>query len=327
LDSLTQVVLGASVAAVCVPQVAKRKAAVIGAVLGTLPDLDVLINYGDAVANFTYHRGFSHSLFVLFPFAILLWALLKKTYQPVKDAPMPWFFAITLALITHPLLDAHTAYGTQLFWPMTSPPISWSTIFIIDPLYTLPLLIGTLLILIKPDKTWASRTLISGIVISTGYLAWTWSAKLAVDNHVQASLENPASAIFSTPTAFNSLLWRVVVLHDDHYQQGFYSLLQPAKPIQFESFDLNKALLNQTQNLAAVQRLTWFTHGFIKTTIIDDHVVISDLRMGTEGNYVFSHAVAKIEHPHISEIESLLLPYNINPADLSFIWDTLTQKH
>ncbi len=210
---------------------------------------------------------------------------------------------------------------------MTSPPISWSTIFIIDPLYTLPLLIGTLLILIKPDKTWASRTLISGIVISTGYLAWTWSAKLAVDNHVQASLENPASAIFSTPTAFNSLLWRVVVLHDDHYQQGFYSLLQPAKPIQFESFDLNKALLNQTQNIAAVQRLTWFTHGFIKTTIIDDHVVISDLRMGTEGNYVFNHAVAKIEHPHISEIESLLLPYNINPADLAFIWDTLTQKH
>ena len=84
MDSLTQVVLGASVAAVCVPQVAKRKAAVIGAVLGTLPDLDVLINYGDAVANFTYHRGFSHSLFVLFPFAILLWALLKKPISPLK---------------------------------------------------------------------------------------------------------------------------------------------------------------------------------------------------------------------------------------------------
>ena len=40
-----------------------------------------------------------------------------------------------LALITH-LLDAFTVHGTQLWWPLPVRPTMWSTVFIIDPLYT-----------------------------------------------------------------------------------------------------------------------------------------------------------------------------------------------
>ena len=128
----------------CAPRGERRKALLLGAALGTLPDLDVLIDYGDAVRNFTYHRGFSHSLFVLAPFSLLLWLVVRRWWAPVRAAPGQWLAAISLALLTHPLLDAHTAYGTQLFWPMTLRPTMWGTIFIIDPLYTLPLLIGVL---------------------------------------------------------------------------------------------------------------------------------------------------------------------------------------
>ena len=94
----------------------------MGAALGTLPDLDVLIDYGDAVRNYTYHRGFSHSLFVLVPFALLLWLAILRWWAPAREAPVNWLFAVLLALVTHPLLDAHTTYGTQLWWPLTSPP-------------------------------------------------------------------------------------------------------------------------------------------------------------------------------------------------------------
>jgi inner membrane protein len=326
LDSLTQIVLGASVAAVCVPQTAKRKAAVIGAILGTLPDLDVFIDYGDAVANFTYHRGFSHSLLVLIPLSLVLWILLKRWYRPVQDAPIPWLLAISLALITHPLLDAHTAYGTQLFWPLSSPPVSWSTIFIIDPLYTLPLLIGTVLILIKPSKAWTNKLLSAGLIISSSYLGWTWLAKFSVDSHVLASLDTQKAKLFTTPTPFNSLLWRVVVLQEDQYLEGFYSMLNPDRSIQFKSFDLNKELLLQTQHLNAVSRLQWFTQGFLAGAIVDNQIVISDLRMGFTENYVFSHAVAKVEHPHFHEIESVLLPFQFKPEALSFVWENLTKS-
>lgn len=325
MDSVTQIVLGASVTAVFVPRQHRRKAVLIGAMLGTTPDLDVFIDYGDAVSNFTYHRGFSHSLFVLFPFSLLIWAVLKKFYEPVNSAPIPWLFAISLALITHPLLDAHTAYGTQLFWPLTTPPIMWSTIFIIDPLYTLPLLLGVIVILIKPEKVWASRTLAAGLILSTSYLVWTWSARLYVNNQVLASLDHNEKVIriFSTPTPFNSLLWRVVVLRQDDYLEGYYSLLKPQQDINFKTFTKNAELLEQGKQLWAVKRLDWFAQGFIKSTMVNDELVISDLRMGFEDNYVFSHVVAKIGNPHFHAIETRLLPSEFNVDDLALVWEKL----
>ena len=126
MDSVTQLALGVSVAAVCVPAKHRRRALVVGGALGTLPDLDVMIDYGNSIANFTLHRGFSHSLVILIPFAVSLWLILRRYYKPVREAPKPWFWAVMLALITHPLLDAHTAYGTQLFWPLAVTPTMWS---------------------------------------------------------------------------------------------------------------------------------------------------------------------------------------------------------
>ena len=328
MDSVTQILLGASVATVCVPKNHRRKAVLVGAILGTTPDLDVFIDYGDAVSNFTYHRGFSHSLFVLLPFSLLVWAVLQKFYEPVKSAPKPWLLAISLVLITHPLLDAHTVYGTQLFWPLTTPPVMWSTIFIIDPLYTIPLLIGVIVILIKPEKSWAKKTLAAGIIVSSSYLAWTWIAKDIVHNQILASLNDKTEAIsiLSTPTPFNSLLWRIVVLQEDSYLEGYYSLLHSEQVINFQSYTKNKDLLEQAKDLWAVKRLAWFSHGFIKSKIINDYLVIADLRMGFEENYVFNHAVAKIGNPHWHEIESKLLSSQFGAEDLSVVWEKLTTK-
>ena len=95
-----------------------------------------------AVDNMTWHRGPSHSLLVLAPIAMLVWALLRRRWTPVREAPRRWLCAILLALLTHPLLDAFTVYGTQLLWPLPLRPVMWSSLFIIDPLYTLPLLVG-----------------------------------------------------------------------------------------------------------------------------------------------------------------------------------------
>jgi len=328
LDSITQAVLGATVATVCVPKQHRRKAVLVGGMLGTLPDLDVFIDYGDDVANFTNHRGFSHSLFILFPFSLLLWGILRQFYHPVRTAPKPWLIAILLALITHPLLDAHTAYGTQLFWPLSSSPVMWSTIFIIDPLYTLPLLIGIIIILIKPRAAWAARSLALGLIISTSYLAWTWTAKLYVENQIAAAVvENKESTrIFVTPTLFSSLLWRSVVIQDDHYAEAYYSFLNPKRSITFNAYSSNKALFDASKKLWAAQRLDWFAQGFIKTEIVNDHLVISDLRMGFEGNYVFKHAVAKVDNTHIYEIPSKRLSSEFRSKGFQQIWHTLKQQ-
>lgn len=132
-------------AAVSVAVVGRRmpvwKAAAIGAAFGTLPDLDVVIDYGDPVRNMTFHRAESHALFWLTLFTpAAAWLLARLT--GMADNLRLWCLNIWLILITHTLLDAMTVYGTQLLLPFSDTPLGVASIFIIDPLYTVPLLIG-----------------------------------------------------------------------------------------------------------------------------------------------------------------------------------------
>jgi len=325
MDSLTQAVLGAGVAGACVPAGQRRKAMLAGAMLGTLPDLDVLIDYGDAVRNFTYHRGFSHSLFVLMPFAVLLWLLLRRWWAPVRATPRPWLAGIMLALLTHPLLDAHTAYGTQLLWPLDVRPTMWSTLFIIDPAYTLPLLIGVLVAAIGGSRQWTGRAVAIGLAVSTIYLGWSWVGKTMVESDakdVLAGMQLADAPVFSTPTPFNTLLWRVVVMTEDGYLQGYDSLLVDKRPITFESFPSQNQLLDDASEIWAVERLRWFASGFLKVDVWENRLVLTDLRMGGEPNYVFSHVVAEGGNPHWRAIPTEQVMGRFSRSDL----DTLRRK-
>src|SRR5687768_16802159 len=117
------------------------KAALWGGLAGTLPDLDVLIDQGDALRNMVLHRAESHSLFWL-TLASPVLAGLPALLHGEQAGFRRWWLAMWLALVTHPLLDAMTVYGTQLLLPFTNHPFGVGSMFIIDPLYTLPLLVG-----------------------------------------------------------------------------------------------------------------------------------------------------------------------------------------
>jgi inner membrane protein len=326
LDSLTQAVLGASIAASCAPKGHRRKALLVGAALGTLPDLDVYIDYGDAVRNFTYHRGFSHSLFVLAPFSVLLWLALRKIWAPVRGAPYRWLMAISLALLTHPLLDAHTAYGTQLFWPLTVPPTMWGTLFIIDPLYTLPLLVGVVAAVFRPDGIRSHRLLVAGLVLSTGYICWSWIAHTIVRQNVDEALaarQLTGAPVFITPTPFNTVLWRVVVMTEDGYLEGFDSLFVDEPALELRSYPSDRRAIVDSSELWSVQRLRWFSRDFIKAKIEDGRLIIVDLRMGQEPFYVFSHVVAEMGNPHWNAIPAEHISISFEERALTQTWNRI----
>lgn len=324
MDSLTQITLGACVAAACVPPGQRRKAALVGAGLGTLPDLDVFIDYGGPVENFTMHRGFSHSLLILGAIGTLLWLALRSFWQPVREAPGRWFAAVLLALLTHPLLDAHTAYGTQLFWPLGSNPISWATVFIIDPLYTLPLLAGMIAVLIRPASRAAGRWLMAGLLLSTLYLGWSWTARGMVAANARESLEAQGvtdARFFITPAPLTTLLWRAVANIDGGYYEGFDSVVADDGSIEFAFYPSDDhALAAALPHVPAAQRLQWFADGFVGASVQDDTLILSDLRMGQHPNYVFSHAVARRGNPHWHAIEAERLPARMRTRHLDFIW-------
>ncbi len=325
MDSLTQLVFGASVAGACAPAGHRRRALAVGAALGTLPDLDVLIDYGDAVSNFTYHRGFSHSLLVLTPFAVALWALLRRFWEPVRSSPRHWFFAILLALVTHPLLDAHTAYGTQIWWPLQPSPASWSTLFIIDPAYTLPLLFAVIVAAVAGSKPFGGRALLVGLTLSAAYVSWTWTAKLSFEYEIRAQLERDGveySAVFTTPSPFNTLLWRGVVLTESGYLEGYYSFVADDR-VHFIDVNFDRQLLADSSSLASVQRLRWFARDFVSASIQGDELVMSDLRMGQYPTYVFSHVVATASNPHWEPVPTRLLPVDFEARQLGGVWDAI----
>jgi inner membrane protein len=323
LDSLTQAVLGASVAGACAPAGHRRKALLAGAMLGTLPDLDVFIDFGGDVENFTYHRGFSHSLFVLAPFSVLLWLALRRWWAPASEAPFRWLAVIGLALLTHPLLDAHTAYGTQLFWPLTVTPAMWGTLFIIDPLYTLPLVVGVFALALHPDGERARGLLKAGLVLSTFYIGWSWAARAIVVSHVDDALAASGlddAPVFLTPTPLNTLLWRVVVMTDEGYLEGFDSLVVDEGPMQFGAFPSDVESLDSAAGIWAVQRLTWFADGFVRAEVRGDRLFMSDLRMGQEPRYVFNHYVAERGNPHWRAIPSERIPLAMADRALAGTW-------
>lgn len=300
MDSLTQACLGAAVGGALLGRRLGRRAVLIGAALGTLPDLDVVIDYGDAVADYTYHRGFSHSLAVLGALATLL-ALVTARFAP-RDIPFSrWWLFYAACLLTHPLLDAFTTYGTQLWWPLPTPPVSWSTIFIIDPLYTLPLLGAVIVALIRGRR--APRALHWGLALSSAYLAFSLGAKTLIEARIEPLLAERGLAdapCLIQPTPFNTLLWRVTVIDGNAHYETLVGLLDD-RPPRLVRFARGAELEDAALDTASGRRLAWFADPFLRyrTRSVDGvrWLVATDLRLGFPGYYPFNFRLARDDGP------------------------------
>lgn len=312
MDSITQAALGAGIAGAMLGRRHGRKAVIAGAALATLPDLDVLIDYGDPLSQMINHRGFSHSVFVLTAFSIMLTWLIWR-WRPRQD--YGWqrlFMTIWLILITHVMLDAFTSYGTQLFWPLRPVPSSWSSVFIIDPFYTLPLLIAVLVALVVGLRPAVCRALTWVLMAGASYLLASLMAKQWAEQKVVHFLNQQGHrpvAVFSAPQPFNIILWRVVArTHDDNYIEAVTGWLD-GRPPEYTTFPSNTDL-----GLALTQRnyidgLRWFTGDWLRYDAIGDKLVATDLRMGIgTGHYSFRFLIGQ-HNPETDEWEAVVPSY------------------
>jgi inner membrane protein len=329
MDSVTQILLGAAVGEAAMGRQVGRRALLWGGVCGLFPDLDVLVPLGDAVKDFTYHRGASHSLFVLAALTPLFVALILKLHPHTAVYRRRWAVLVYLAFATHVLLDCFTVYGTQIFWPIATPPVMWSTIFIIDPAYTLPLLAGVLAALFIPRSGaggWRINLVCLGL--STLYLAWTVGARVHVTETARASLARQgiaAERVLTVPSPFNTVLWRVLAMDETGYHEGFYSLLDDGREIRFRRYDSRPALLASVSGHWPVKRLQWFTHGFYAVSGEGGDIVITDLRMGLEPTYVFRFKVAERVDGRIRPRDSRRVASRPRLDQLRWVWQRIWQ--
>ena len=130
--------------------------------------------------------------------------------------------------------------------------------------------------------------------LSTLYLVWSTGAKSVIDNRVKKALamNGISTAVYeSTPAPLNTLLWRGVAVDDDQYFEIWASIFDDVGQIQIQGFPRNEELISAIGDHPKIVRLRWFTKGQYKVWQSDDQIIISDLRMGVEGAYVFNFEV------------------------------------
>lgn len=331
MDSITQFALGASVGmAVLGPKTGARKAALVGGVLGTLPDLDVLWPHDNPVDAFILHRSVTHSLVIHALAAPLIGEGLRRVFSSLRDAPWLTYAAVFLCFATHALLDATTIYGTRLFWPLWHEPLALASVFIVDPAYTLPLLGLTVwAMFVRQWSSGVGRAVAVVLIISTAYLGWAAAAQQLVLSRAAPLLAGwriKPEAVVATPTPFNTLFWRIIAVERARYINIYMPFFSGPETITAYAHSrwprrgacwVDAAL----ERPGPVRRVAEFAKGFYQIRLSHDDIEMADLRMGLRPNFAFRFALAKIDGAEVTETPPRRTRgARSSPGDFDWLW-------
>ena len=322
MDSLTQLTFGAACGEAILGKKVGRKALIWGAVLGTLPDLDVFIPLGSPVDDFVFHRGFSHSLFLLTAMSPVFAWLITKVHRDTKPLFNKWMLLTFVVLNGSVLLDLFTIYGTQIFWPFDTTPHAVPALFIIDPLFTLPILIGVSAALLLKKH----RLNFIGLCLSLTYLIWALGVSVFINGKMEEKLNEqgvPYSQFISSPAPFTTLLWRTVGIHNDQYFEAYYSLFDGDAPLSVNFYSRNLSLIKGMDEHPPVAKLEQFTRGYFAMSENNGSIAMTDLRMGSEPNYVFQFQVAELEGSKNIPTEPTRLQAVRDWSQLPWLWERI----
>ncbi len=281
MDPLTQATIGA-----VLPQsIARKSNAVIAGIFGFLsgmaPDLDVLIrSTKDPLLFLEYHRQFTHSL-IFIPIGGLMcaiflhWLIGKRRHLSFKESVL----FCTLGYATHGVLDACTSYGTMLFWPFSDERVSWNTISIIDPFFTLPILSLLILAGVKKKSYYSQIALVWAFVYM--YLGMTQrdtAVEMAKD--IAQKRGHEIVGIEAKPSFANILVWKTIY----ETPKRFYvdAVRTGPSPRIFLGTSLPKLNLTRDfpwldtagQQAIDIGRFTWFSDGYVaKHPIFSNRVI------------------------------------------------------
>ena len=292
MEPITQALLGAATAELAAGRALRGRALGWGAIIGMSPDLDVLLGpLRDGYGAWLYHRGTTHSLwfgFVLGP--LLGWILWRWRDMGRGDTLPGWIRLCTVALVTHPILDGFTAYGTQFFAPFLRDRFAWNGVAIVDPFYSLLLGAGVLCAAwrsLSPEKR--HRGLIAGLGLSSIYLAAGLAINQWIENDLRLRLApyaNTIERVRAYPTFFQPWLRSFVIRTPDAMFVGLHSWPESSCPV----WHRHDRRLTDPSSLALRKSwegelLEWFADGDTIALVHPQpggrtHVRIEDVRYG-----------------------------------------------
>jgi len=268
MDPISQGTVGAAFAQSTANKSNIIKIGIVGFLAGLAPDLDILIrSSNDPILFLEYHRQFSHSLFFI-PFgslivALLILPLIKKSMN-LKTV----YVASFLGYATHGLLDACTSYGTQLFWPFSNHRFTWNNISIIDPLFTIPILIlmGTAIITRKRIFSFFAIGWIT-FYLSLGFVQYERASLAAIE--LAESRGHVAERMTLKPSFGNLILWKSIYQYEeDFYVDAIRTVLSTTwclgENIKVFNYEYHLPNLNKdSQQGKDIERFRWFSQDYL----------------------------------------------------------------
>lgn len=259
-----------------------------GALLGTLPDLDVLFApLFDNAGLLWWHRGPSHSLLVMVLASVLLAKPLARCWAKDKISPARAGWFVFWVWSTHVLIDCFTIYGTSVLWPFSDHRVAFNHLFIIDPLFTLPMLIALgVQVFLRRKHQLAKRRRWNawGLGLASGYALLSLGFKGIVSHGFGRDLETRKASYLrriEAPTPFNILLWRAVVERDKEFWVGYRSIFEgPSRPVRWTVYPKGHEAVRNLRNLREMQTVDWFADGWWIARPHAKGAWIGDLRFG-----------------------------------------------
>ena len=285
MDSLTHIVLGAAIADLTTGRKLGKRAMLYGAVLGTLPDMDVAIGaFMSDIDKIIFHRGITHSMLFWIVMAPVCGWVISRLEAGSGIGFNKAAFMSFLVLFSHALIDSFTSYGTRLLIPITSEAYAFSTISIIDPFYSIWLWIAVPWALFRRlDFERRKKILIAALIISHIYLAGTIINKVYVDTQLQRVFARQSEDVIrftSKPGLFSNLLWRGVAETKSGYYTAYYALIAGPDETEIRYEEKNHDLIEHLTDSRAVRRLISVTDGYFTVEQINDSLFVNDLRFG-----------------------------------------------
>lgn len=270
MDPLSQGVIGA----VAAQQTSNKKHLIIATFLGFFSgmaaDLDIFIrsNY-DPLLYLEFHRQFTHSL-IFIPIGGLVCAtFFYYLFLRNKDISFKQTYIYsTLGYAAHGLLDSCTTYGTQLFWPFTNDRIAWNTISIIDPLFTIPLLILIIVSVIKKNKV-ISYSALSWVIFYSIFGLIQKDRAEAMGLDLAKSRGHDVINVMAKPSFANLIVWKIIYTtknsyHIDAARLGLRENI--IEGVKIDKLDIQKSfpwLDMKSQQARDIERFRWFSNGYL----------------------------------------------------------------
>lgn len=271
MDSITQSALGATIGHAFFRERLGPKAGVYGALLGLLPDLDLVVALQGEFASMRHHRGISHSLLVIPFYAALLGVVLWASHRS-KGKLGSWIALALAAIWTHPLLDLCNQYGTPVWLPVDGKRYAFDAVAVLDPFVTFTLFLGLIAAglsrLSLKQSVWTTRCTLAlaTLYLVAGGLVGMWAAGRARDELRSRGFE--AVEVRACPMLFTIFARRVVARDEKgEIRSGYLSAIRPA-PIHWHSSGLtDDPLVDAALADWRGELMQWFAMGMVSSTV------------------------------------------------------------